>query len=177
MSNVNPRIPNVGEFVRTVGRLIDVKEVTPPPPPPPPSEKQYVFEQICARGEVRLNGEVLKNFGTYTDYYGLETSVEKVTEQMRAYAAANGIGPSSELEVVVVRIVSYDLRRVGKEAGFYDKTYVEFKEIPYSQRMVACCPAVERVWWSSREVAGPSTGLRDCVSLALADVGEDKQEA
>jgi hypothetical protein len=51
-----------------------------------------------------LNGEVLKNFGTYTDWYGLETSVENVTKDMRAYVAANGIGPSSELEVVVVRV-------------------------------------------------------------------------
>ncbi len=81
---------------------------------------------------------------------------------MRAYAIDNGIGPTSEIEVVVVRIVSCDLRRARKEEGFYDKTYVEFEEIPPREWMLACPEPVEAVVWSSK-VAG---------SLTLADAGE-----
>ena len=58
----NIKLPVIGDFVRNAGRLVAIETTEPVPPP-----KDYIFEEIEARCEIRLNGKVIKEIGTYND--------------------------------------------------------------------------------------------------------------
>lgn len=149
MEKETPRLPEVGEFVRQHGRLIAV-EVVPPPPPPPP-QKDYIFEEIEARCEIRRNGELFKELHTNNDFYGLETSVKVAIEEMEAMAAQQQIGPESELEIVVVRVTSYFRARPQDKENLYDRKFVDFEPIPrWSRNNVP--GETETVVWSSKGI-------------------------
>ena len=120
-----PRIPEVGEYVRGAGKLIAVVDSRPVPPPP----KDYIFQSICARFEVRRRGKVLDTGSTYNDFYGLETSVAAAIESAKEYVASEEIAPDSELEVVVVRVVEYGRMRPNMrdvDGSVYDRRFRTF---------------------------------------------------
>jgi hypothetical protein len=94
--------PEINEFLRGAGTLIAIEDAKPTPPPP----KDYIFERVEARIEVRLGAEVLKSRGTFWDFDGLEASVQTAIEEASEYATEHKIGADSELEVVVMKIVS-----------------------------------------------------------------------
>jgi len=60
-----PRIPNIEERVRLLGTLLRID--TPKPIQPP---DEYVFEDVDARVEIRMGDRVLKECGTFCDWYG-----------------------------------------------------------------------------------------------------------
>jgi len=62
------KIPAIGEYVRHVGKLIRIEDEI---PQPQPISKDYIFEEIDARIEVKLGDTVLKTIGAYSDFYGL----------------------------------------------------------------------------------------------------------
>lgn len=148
MSDSEPRLPVVGEFVRTVGTLVRIEVVTPPPPPP---ETDYIFEKIEARCELRLrDGTELKKLQTLNDFYGLETSVETAIEEMEAYAQKHNIGPDSDIEVVVVKVTSQcRAQPIYDQKNFYDKEFMDFNALPLGSKRGVAEP-VEEVVWSSR---------------------------
>lgn len=76
-----PRIPAVGEFLRSHGRLVEVQDVTPKPPAP---TLDYIFEETTARVEGRINGKVIQTYGTFNDYYGEGTCIESAIAVAKA---------------------------------------------------------------------------------------------
>jgi hypothetical protein len=137
-----PRLPEVGEYVRHHGTLVAIEEI--PPPPQPPPQRDYIFEAITAECQLRLNGEVVKEIQEYNDFYGLNTSVESSIKEMKAFAAKKSIGPDSELEVVVIKVETQFRARPKETENFYDKTFFDFK---YSRGL----PDPKRtVIWSSK---------------------------
>jgi hypothetical protein len=127
----NPKITKTGDFVRGVGRLIMI-EIVPPPPQPPP-KTHYVFEEIKARTEIRLGQEVIKEIQTLNDFYGEGTAVETSIEEAKDMAKKLGIGPKSELEIVVVEVREQKRSLLETDPliknSFYDKAYRAFKDI------------------------------------------------
>lgn len=114
-----PRLPIVGEHVRGLGTLMEIRDVT---PPPPPKAEQYVFQDTHAYAEGRLNGKVLATGPTFNSINGPGTDVEAAKEAARRQAAV--IGPSDEIAFVVVQETFQSpvaAARLG--AHFYDKTY------------------------------------------------------
>lgn len=142
-----PRLPTVGEFVRTHGTLIAV-EVIPPPPQPPPTT-DYIFEEISAHWELRLHGKALRRGETHNDFYGLGTSVVSIVASAQKYAADNEISPASDLEVVAIKEVSYHRRRATKDEAFYDRQFVEFKPLERGSEWNVP-ETIETVVWSSK---------------------------
>jgi len=143
-----PRLPKPGEFVRHIGRLIKVETVAPPPPPKPVED--YIFEDVDAVCEMRLNGETIKIIQTLTDFYGLGTGVETAIKDMREYSEEKGLGPDIEVEIVVVRVVSQCRFRPLDRENVYDKNYVDFKARDYGSEWDVPDP-VKTIVWSSKD--------------------------
>ena len=146
-----PRIPDVKDFVRGIGKLVRVETV--PPPPQPPPEIHYIFEEINARTELRLGDEVVKEVQTLNDFYGEGTSVESSIEEAKKMAAKRKLGPKSELEIVVIEIrsLSRHLRDDSKKDNFYDRDFVAFKDLErYASRNNLPEPK-EKIVWTSRK--------------------------
>lgn len=142
-----PRLPIEGEFVRHVGRLIEIQTV--PPKPQPPPTKDYIFEDIEARCEIRLNGKTIKEIQTYNDFYGFETGVKSAIMEMKEYVTREGIGPKSDIEVVVIRVERQYRARPKDVTNFYDKSFFDFEPIKFGSQFDLPHP-VETIVWSSK---------------------------
>ena len=144
MSEKQLKIPEVGEFLRGVGVLVKIEDGKPVPPP-----KDYIFEDITARCEMRLNGEVIKEIETLNDHYGLETSVKTAIEEMKDYAKRRGITDKSDVEIVVVRVAEQTRMRPKNRESYYATGYMDFESLRYgSHRNLP--EDVETVVWSSK---------------------------
>lgn len=145
MSEENkPRIPEVGEYVRGCGTLIEIQQSEPLPPPP----SDYIFEEITARCEMRLNGETLKVFNSVWDFYGKGTSVKDAIREAKEYAEKHHLGPDSDCEVVAIKSISRTRKRCVERPNHYDQSFVFFETQPYGK---AGMPRdMEEVVWSSR---------------------------
>jgi hypothetical protein len=121
-----PRLPTAGEYVRMVGRLVDVVDSAPSPPPP----KDWIFECVAARVELRRHDRVLETFGTFNDFYfGEFGAVRSAFEEARGVVARERILKSSEVEVVVVKITSQTSQRPEEhrvEPWCYDRQFRSF---------------------------------------------------
>lgn len=116
-----PRLPVAGEFVRSVGKLVSIEDVT-----PKEIVLDYIFQGFEARIEARLNGKRIKEFSVHNDFYGLGTCVtHAITE---AKEQANFYGPS-DLEFVVVKITSHCRKRPSRNerSNFYDEQFRAFQ--------------------------------------------------
>lgn len=145
MSEKQLKIPEVGEFLRGVGVLVKIEDGEPVPPPP----KDYIFEDITARCEMRLNGEVIQEIETLNDHYGLETSVKTAIEEMKNYAKRRGITDKSDVEVVVVRVASQHRMMPKNRESYYASGYMDFESLRYG----SCRDLpedVETVVWTSK---------------------------
>ncbi len=149
MSQQSPRLPEPGEFVRGVGTLREIKTI--PPPPQPPPKTVYVFEETTAEIQLRLGNKTIQALDTYNDFYGKETSVQAAIDDAREYMRRHRLSKVSDLEVVVVRMVSTAIREPNQlqPENFYDKTFVGFTHSPL------CHPEqveTEVVWSSKQKV-------------------------
>jgi hypothetical protein len=144
-----PRLPEVGEFVRGVGTLREVVIVPPPPQPPPTTV--YVFEDVTAQMRILIGGEVVDTGATRDDFHGKDTCVNSAVEAAKDYIRQMRIGPKSDVEVVVVRTVSLTSRERHwrNEPNFYDKTFVAFSN-EASKAYTDRTEDVDEVVWSSR---------------------------
>jgi hypothetical protein len=140
------KIPQVGEYVRNVGKLIKIEDVT---PMPPPIEKDYIFEYIEARCELIFRDEVIQELGTYNDFYGLGTSVETAIKEMKEYAEKKQIVKDSELEVRVTKVVSQMRMKPSNQDNFYAPEYCDFeyKKVGGDSNLPE---PVETIVWSSK---------------------------
>ena len=146
-SNSKQFLPEIGEYVRGQGTLVAIQDIV---PPPPPVDKDYIFEEITARVELRLGVEVLNEICTLWDAYGLETSVKVATGEAQRYASERKIGSGSDLEVVVIRIIEQVRKRPHREENFYDRTFSSFKSLEVGSKANLPDP-VENVVWSSKK--------------------------
>jgi hypothetical protein len=142
-----PRIPKVGEFVRSIGTLVKIDKVQ---PPPPKLIDEYIFEQIEARIEVRFNGEKLKDLSTFSDFYGVGTSVDSAIKDAKEYSERRGITKDSDLEVVVIKVVSQYRAKVSNVENYYDKEYHYFDAFSYGCKR-DLPEDIETVVWSSKQ--------------------------
>ena len=147
MNKSKQRLPEIGEYIRGHGTLVAVQDIV---PPPPPVEREYVFEEITARVELRLGNEVLSDLCGTWDFYGKGTSVKTAIEEAQKYAAERKIGPKSDLEVVVVKVIEQIRKQPIKgEENFYDNSFWSFKRL---DRYKFDLPGpVESIVWSSKE--------------------------
>lgn len=142
-----PRFPEIGEYVRGMGRLLRIESVEPPPPPVP--DKDYIFEEITAEKQMRLNGEVLKTYGTLWDFYGCEKSVETAIEEAKAMAKDKKIGPTNDIEIVVIKRVHQQRKQPDGKPSNYDGAFLNLEPKQYG-----CCMGlpedVSTIVWSSK---------------------------
>jgi len=142
----DPRIPSVGEKIRMVGKLVRID--TPEPVQPP---DEYVFEDVDARVELRFDGQVLNDCGTFNDFYGC--SVETGIVEARKTAESRGLTSSSEIEVVVVVKITNQRRRhlsKDKEPWSYDREFRRFRDLDGYPGHYGLEPTREEDVWSSK---------------------------
>lgn len=149
-----PREPAINEYVRGQGTLVAVEDRT---PPPPIRTKDWIFEEITARVELRFGDEVLTSMGTTWDFHGKESSVASAIKDAQQYAKKRGISAKSELEVVVVKIVSQVRKRPKSRANFYDERFLSFKTLDNGCRYDLPSD-VETIAWSSRQAQSVGRG-------------------
>jgi hypothetical protein len=140
VSNMKPP-PQPGEYIRHVGKLVRTEDVT----PPRVTVTDYIFEQVSAKCELRLGDEVLKHIQTLSDWYGEGTGIATAIKEMKVHAIVRKLGPASELEVVVVRVVQQSRMRPNP---------VEWSREPFRSIDYGCLrdlpEPTETVVWSSK---------------------------
>lgn len=118
-----PRLPKVGEYIRSVGVLVAIEEI---PPKPVPPQIDYIFEQTEARCEMRFKGKGVNVIQTLWDHAGQGSAVKTAIEDMKSYAKREEIDPSSDIEVVVVEVkTQYRFKPKDREC-FYDRQFFGF---------------------------------------------------
>jgi hypothetical protein len=150
MSTSDLKLPRVGEYVRHSGKLVAIEDVT---PPQPPKEIDYIFEEITAKIEVLYNNDVLKSYGEFNDFYGLENSVSSAIEGAKQYAGEKQITKDSELEVRVTKIITQYRKRPMNKANFYSEEYIDFQIKRYGSQYNLPEP-IETIVWSSKDKTG-----------------------
>lgn len=145
--STEPRLPEVGEYVRGKGRLVEVQDVTKPVVP----EFDYVFEQQEARIEWRVNGKQIKDGATFNDFYGEGTCVTHAIEQ--AKSIVHNLG-ECDVEIVVVKVVSQIRMRPNGRENFYAKEFRDFKYLESGCAWNLPEPVEEVVWSSKGESNG-----------------------
>lgn len=139
-----PRLPEVGEYVRPYGRLVEIEDSEPVPPPP----KDYIFEETSARVEGRINGKVIKTYGTFNDFYGEGTCVECAIKE--AKVKAEWLGPS-DMVFVVVKITSRVRMRPTRHANICTREFTEFASLEFGCKRDLPDDVEEDVWFSNKQ--------------------------
>lgn len=142
------KLPEIGEFVRNIGKLVKIEDIILPPPQP---ERDYIFEDIEAICEIFYKGELIKRLCTYNDFYGFGTSVETAIKEMKAYAFERQITKSSELEVRVTQVVSQTRMKPNGRENFYMKGQGDFEYKPFGSKLNLPEPVATMVWSSKNE--------------------------
>jgi hypothetical protein len=93
----------VGQYVKRIGKIIRIERIV---PKPQPFTLDFIFEERKADIEMRRNGKVIQECGSYTDFYGEGTGEEEAIKKATEIAESEAIMPDSEVELVVVRTVS-----------------------------------------------------------------------
>lgn len=140
--------PAVGEYVRHVGKLIAIEDVT----PPVKKVVDYIFESVSAKCELRFRGEVIKDLQTLNDFYGEGTGVATAIEEMQKYTADRKIAPDSEVEVVVLRIAEQCRMRLNPAAYESVRMREPFRSIDYGCKRDLPEPTQTIVWSSKNEM-------------------------
>lgn len=118
------RIPKVGEYVRLVGTLLEIKEI--PPPPPPPRQMVYWFEDTAAHYEARGNGHVILKGSEFNNSYGRGDCVKSAIQD--AVEAAETFGVRG-MEFIVVETTTRSGYRVAALGdNLYAKEFVALED-------------------------------------------------
>jgi hypothetical protein len=139
MTQKQLKIPEIGETLRHVGKLLRIETI--------PIEPQidYIFEDDEYRMELRRCGVVLKTFGSFADGYMQSAIVEMVK-----YAESENIGKDSEVELVVVKVATQYRMMPTYQENFYADGYTDFRTLEHGSRRDLPDP-VESVIWSSKD--------------------------
>jgi hypothetical protein len=136
------KLPEVGEYVRQYGTLVEVQDVT-----PKEIILDYIFEETSARLEGRINGKVVKEYSTFSDYYGKGTCVQNAI--IEAKVQQEWLGEST-MEFVVVKITSRVRKRPDRtqKENWYDCQFRAMNNLDFGCRR-GMPDDVEEVVWSS----------------------------
>lgn len=142
MATTEPRIPEVGEYVRFAGTLVEVQDVT---PPAPARVLDYVFEDTEARVEMWTNGRKIGGFGVFNNFCGKGRCVDTAIAEAKDMAAKYGDG----VEMRVVKVTERMRRRPepGRE-NLYAPEFVRLKPLDCGCRHDLPEPVEEVVWTS-----------------------------
>lgn len=139
-----PRLPEVGEYVRMLGELVEIQDVT---PPPPPKQVDYIFREIHCQAEGRINGKTVIELSCFNTFAGrddcLRSAVREAEEKQKE------LGPS-DMEFVVVMTTSYSRMRPCNPAReyLYQREFVDFKHTDSPRRGLP--PDQTEDVWSSK---------------------------
>lgn len=151
-STISPRLPEVGEFVKGVGRLVGV-EIIPPPPQPPPTTA-FIFEEYGARVDLGRNGKKLDTL-IGLDYSG---SPDGAVAEARAFASRwcrdNDVTATSE--VVVIVPAPRRFAEVHGRENFYAREFSAFEALARSTSGLP--DPVETAVWTSRGLPPAGAG-------------------
>lgn len=143
VTTTKPRIPEVGEYVRTYGTLVEVQDVT----PPVVQVLDYIFEDTSATWELRINGKLVQDFSTINNFYGQDTCVPEAIKEAKILVKKLG---ETDAEVVVVKITERVRMRPSRDEHFYDPAFREFKSLDHGCRWNLPDEKREDVWSSKR---------------------------
>lgn len=153
-----PKLPEAGEYVPGLGRVISVEDIQPPPPPP---VREWVVEVVTAEVEVRLNGKPLRHVGpgSFCDAnFGEGSCIETAIREARKYCEREHIAGDGRLEVVVVKVIEYR-RMVADASGEAD--YYGYRRLNPKSRVFGSGDVPEtlraEVWSSRGEVDDDGT--------------------
>ncbi len=141
-SSASVRVPEIGEYVRNCGTLVEVQDVT-----PKEIVLDYIFEDVSARVEGRINGKVVKEYSTFNEFFGQGTSVDNAIQEAKTQQAWLG---ESNMEFVVVKITSRGRKRPSRAVreNWYDKGFREMETLAFGCR-AGMPDDNEEVVWSS----------------------------
>lgn len=137
------RLPEVGDYVRTYGKLVKIEDVT-----PKEIILDYIFEEEEARIEGRINGKTVKVYSTFNDFYGPGTCVQSAIKEAKRQNEWLG---ESNLEFVVIKVVSQVRKRPSEHEreNFYDKGFRAMNNLNHGCHW-NLPDKVETLVWSSK---------------------------
>ena len=138
MSDV--RLPEIGEYVRMYGTLVEVQDVT-----PKEIVLDYVFEDTQAKLVGRINGKNVKEYGTFNDFYGKDTCVAAAIDEAKEQQRFLG---ESNLEFVVIKVTSRVRMRPtrNERENFYASEFRAMESLPNGSCWNLPEDTVEEVW-------------------------------
>jgi hypothetical protein len=146
-----PRLPVVGEYVRMRGKLVEVQDIV----PPVVLVRDYIFEDTSARIEGRINGRIIKYFGTYNNFYGDGTCVSTAIKAAKQYEKELG---KSSMVFVVVKVTERVRTQPQNSSSLYDKKFLNFQPNTFGAKSDLPDPVEEIVWASDGSVGEESDG-------------------
>jgi hypothetical protein len=149
MNNMEDKmnLPLIGEYLRGIGRLVSREAIQPPPQPPPTED--FIFEEITARCELRLNGHRLVELQELNDYYGLGMGKVQAIKDMETYIAEEHITANSDLEVVVIEVKQYFRARPKNWEDRINKGFHQFEPLDTGSKWNVP-ETIETIVWSSK---------------------------
>jgi len=110
-----PRLPEIGEFVPSVGICEGVVEI--PTPPQPPPIKAYSFLDVAWEVVVRGGADHEKSIVGLSDFYRPGSGRDEALAEARAFCLAEEVRPDGQREVVVVKVTTRRLRIPTRQTG------------------------------------------------------------
>ena len=142
-TQAQPRIPEVGEYVRMYGTLVEVQDVT----PPVVKVEDYIFEDTSALIELRINGRRVKQFSTVNNCGGRDSCVQHAIQCAGDEVRRLG---KTDAEIVVVKITKRIRMRPTGHRHFYDNRFLEFEWLKCGSCRDLPDDMHEDVWSSKR---------------------------
>lgn len=153
MVSTSARVPKVGEFVRSQGKLVEVRDVT----PPVEKVEYWIFEVNEARVELRCHGKLINRYSTFNDFYGEGTCLDFAKKEAAKLLESLGITDpaASDLELVVIKSTFQVRRERTNGITFYDAAFVGFNDVRGGIDIELPQP-MESVVWSSKQPTQPT---------------------
>lgn len=141
----DPKVPEVGDYVRMTGTLLEVIDV--PPLPQPPPQKLFIFKDCTATVEIRVNGLTLKTCSTYNNFNGRDACVRDAI--CEAKELVDNYGTATGVEVCVVKETFKRQSWVVPGINYYCPEYVNLSD--YTDRNLIEDEVLREKVWSSLE--------------------------
>lgn len=141
--NEELKIPQPGEFVRSLGRLLRTEEI------PQPPLTDYIFEQVTATVGAMVNGIQVNSYGTFWDHGGEGSAVRSAIEEAKkVHEQFDG-----KLTIVVEKETTQVRRRLPEhqQECLYARGYHSFNGLSPVSQLNLPEPVVEVVWSSDNE--------------------------
>lgn len=137
-----PRIPEVGEFVRGLGKLVAIQEF---PPVAPPSD--YIFEETECRIESYANGKFIQAFGTFHEHFGEGTAFSNAMADCKKLQKQYGPG----IEFRIVKKTWQTRERTTHVPNYYQNDVMNFAKLEYGSGRDLPQDREEVVWSSAKK--------------------------